>query len=84
MTRLLFFGRLRDVAGSGERVVTLPAHIETVADLRAWLAAEDGELGAALDGRGIHVVVDQVICNRDTQSVSAATEVAFMPPLSGG
>jgi molybdopterin synthase sulfur carrier subunit len=84
MTRLLFLGRLRDVAGRGEHVVTLPAHIETVADLRAWLASEDAELGAALQGRGIHVVVDQVISNRDTESVRRADEIAFMPPLSGG
>lgn len=84
MTRLLFFGRLRDVAGHGERVVTLPAHVKTVTDLRAWLADADADLGAALHGRGIRVVVDQEICNRDTESVSAAAEIAFMPPLSGG
>ena len=61
--------------------MTLPAHIETVADLRAWLSSEDAELGAALQGRGIHVVVDQVISNRDTESVRRADEIAFMPPL---
>lgn len=84
MTRLVFLGRLRDVAGSGERLVTLPSHVDTVADLRRWLAAEDCELGAALIGRGIHVVIDQVICNRETESVRSAAEIAFMPPLSGG
>jgi len=84
MTRLIFLGRLRDAAGHGERVVTLPAHVETVADLRGWLAAGDGDLGAALRERGIHVVVDQVICNRETENVREASEIAFMPPLSGG
>lgn len=84
MTRLLFFGRLRDVAGRGERVVTVPDSVETVADLRAWLMAEDAELGAALHTRGVHVVVDHIICNRDTQTVRGASEIAFMPPLSGG
>ena len=84
MTRLLFFGRLRDIAGEGERVVTLPDAVETIADLGAWLITEDAELGAALQARGIHVVVDQVICNRDTQSVRGVSEIAFMPPLSGG
>lgn len=84
MTRLLFFGRLRDIAGHGERVVSLPHSVETVAELRAWLVAEDAELGAALHTRGIHVVVDQAVCNRDTQSVRGVSEIAFMPPLSGG
>lgn len=84
MTRLLFFGRLRDVAGHGERVVDLPEHVSTVADLRAWLGDNDAELGAALDARGIHVAVDQVICNRADETVHGAREIAFMPPLSGG
>lgn len=84
MTRLLFFGRLRDVAGEGARDVDLPAHIETVADLRAWISERDAELGQALQARGIHVAVDQVICNRASETVRGAREVAFMPPLSGG
>lgn len=84
MTRLLFFGRLRDVAGGGERVVHMPGDISTVADLRAWLASEDAELGAALQARGIHVVVDRTICTRDAECVRGAEEIAFMPPLSGG
>lgn len=45
MTRLLFFGRLRDVAGEGERLVELPADIGTVSELRAWLANDDADLG---------------------------------------
>lgn len=84
MTRLLFFGRLREVAGSRERVVALPDHVETVADLRTWISDGDAALGAALRGRGIHVVVDQVICNRDAERITSAAEIAFMPPLSGG
>jgi molybdopterin synthase sulfur carrier subunit len=83
VTRLLFFGRLRDVAGHGERNVQIPEHVATIADLRDWLAHEDAELGAALTSRGIQVVVDQVIC-RDVEPVRRAEEIAFMPPLSGG
>ena len=82
--RILFFGRLRYVAGQSERVVALPQDVSTVADLRSWLAHGDAALGAAISARGIHVVVDQVICNRDTQSVREASEIAFLPPLSGG
>jgi molybdopterin synthase sulfur carrier subunit len=83
MTRLLFFGRLRDVAGDSERKLDLPPHVATVADLRTWLAESDAALGAALAARGIHVVVDQVIRSGDV-SVRGAAEIAFMPPLSGG
>jgi molybdopterin synthase sulfur carrier subunit len=83
MTRLLFFGRLKDVAG-GELIVDLPEHVATVAELRRWLADSDAELGAALQAHGIHVVIDQVIRNGAAVSVRGAREVAFMPPLSGG
>lgn len=83
MTRLLFFGRLRDVAGQSERDLELPPHVATVADLRAWLAESDAALGEALAARGIHVVVDSVIRAGDV-SVLGAKEIAFMPPLSGG
>ena len=84
MTRLLFFGRLRDVAGESERLVDLPAEIGTVGELRAWLANDDADLGAALQTGGIHVVVDQVLRNGPAVSVRGAREIAFMPPLSGG
>jgi len=84
MTRILFFGRLRDVAGHGERVVELPPHVATIADLRSWIADGDAMLGAALHEPSIRVVVDQIIRNQDNETVRNAAEIAFMPPLSGG
>lgn len=84
MTRLLFFGRLRDVAGQSAQELDLPAHVKTVADLRAWLATNDAALGAALSAGGIHVAIDRAMCSRDDASVRGAQEIAFMPPLSGG
>jgi molybdopterin synthase sulfur carrier subunit len=61
-----------------------PADIETVADLRAWLAKGDPVLGEVLQTPSIRAAVDQAICISDTESVRGAREVAFMPPLSGG
>ena len=84
MTRLLFFGRLRDVAGESERDLDLPAKLATIADLRAWLGESDAALAEALNARGIHVAIDQVICVRGEGHVRGAAEIAFMPPLSGG
>lgn len=84
MTRLLFFGRLRDVAGHRERVVELPAYVDTVVKLRDWISEGDPDLGDALRAHGVHVAVDQVICNEPGKTVRGAREIAFMPPLSGG
>ena len=84
MTRILFFGRLQDVAGRAAFEAQLPQHIGTVADLRAWLAGEDDRLGQALRARDVRVAVDQVICHGDAASVRNAGEIAFMPALCGG
>ena len=78
---MLLFGRLRDVAGWRERVVDpVPA---TVAGLRAFLGAEDARLGEALAAKGVQVAVDKVVVRGDA-ALAAETEVAFLPPMSGG
>lgn len=84
MTRILFFGRLRDVAGHGERDIDLPDEVATIADLRAWIGRDDAVLGDALRCRSIRACVDHVISIDDNASVKGAEEIAFMPPLSGG
>ncbi|HEY3951547.1 MoaD/ThiS family protein [Phenylobacterium sp.] len=79
MARVLLFGRLADVAGWRERQVDCIS-IRTLRDL---LAAEDEALGQALAGKGIQVALDQAIVRGDA-SLTAKSEVAFLPPMSGG
>lgn len=83
MTRILFFGRLRDAAGASEMACELPASLRTVADVRAWIGARDPELGAVLGAPGVRIAVDQVFAADDAPA-SGAAEIAFMSPLSGG
>ncbi|WP_395647991.1 MoaD/ThiS family protein [Terricaulis sp.] len=84
MTTILFFGRLRDVAGCSEMLCDLPQQVSSVADVRAWLAARDPVLGKALHAPGVRVAVDRSFCTRDDQCAGGAAEIAFMSPLSGG
>jgi len=79
VARVLLFGPLADLAGWRERLVDA---IDVVA-LRAHLAAEDANLGEALSGPGVQVAVDQQIM-RGPAALSATSEVAFLPPMSGG
>jgi molybdopterin synthase sulfur carrier subunit len=79
VARVLLFGRLSDLAGWRERQVESPF----LSALRARLADEDASLGEALAGPGVQVALDQVIVRGDA-ALSAATEVAFLPPMSGG
>jgi molybdopterin converting factor small subunit len=80
MTQLLFFGRLRDVAGQSAIARDLPDSVSTVAELRAWIRDEDPLLGGAISAPDVRVAV----CVSDQDCVRGAHEIAFMPPLSGG
>ncbi|MFQ5563381.1 MAG: MoaD/ThiS family protein [Parvularculaceae bacterium] len=83
MARLLFFGRLGDVAGATERQIALPegaASVETLFDL---LEREDSLLAAALRDPSVRIAVNGEIRN-GAGAVSDADEIAFMPPFSGG
>jgi molybdopterin synthase sulfur carrier subunit len=79
VARVLLFGRLSDVAGWRDREVESPF----LSALRHQLGAEDAALGEALAGPGVQVALDQVIVRGDAP-LNAGTEVAFLPPMSGG
>ncbi len=81
MTRVLLFGRLSDIAGWREK--TLEPTPPRLSDLRARLTADDAALGEALAAPGVQVALDQVLV-RDDVALSARSEVAFLPPMSGG
>ncbi len=79
MARVLLFGRLSDIAGWRERQIDSPS----IGDLRAVLASHDVDLGEALAGPGVQVALDQAILRGDAP-LNARSEVAFLPPMSGG
>jgi sulfur-carrier protein len=79
MARVLLFGRLADQAGWRDRVV----EALDLSSLRGALAAADPSLGEALAAPGVQVAVDKAIV-RGEAALSPFTEVAFLPPMSGG
>jgi len=79
VARILLFGALSDLAGWREKSF----EVKSVSDLRRQLGAEDAALVEALDGPGVQVAVDQVIVRHDA-ALTTTSEVAFLPPMSGG
>jgi sulfur-carrier protein len=79
MARVLLFGPLRDLAGWRERRI----EAGSVEALLAAITAEDPQLGAGLVGPGVQVAVDQQVVRIDV-ALLADSEVAFLPPMSGG
>ena len=79
MARVLLFGALADAAGWRERTVDAAS----ISALRATLAAEQPPLGETLGRSGVQVAVDKAIVRTDAL-LSTSSEVAFLPPMSGG
>ncbi|WP_419253630.1 MoaD/ThiS family protein [Caulobacter sp. ErkDOM-YI] len=79
MARVLLFGRLADQAGWRDRAF----EASSLAALRGLIAQDDPDLAEALSGPGVQVAVDKTVV-RGEAALLAATEVAFLPPMSGG
>lgn len=79
MAKVLLFGRLADVAGWREQAV--PG--ETLVAVRAALSSSNAQLAEALSGKGVQAAVDQAIVRGDAV-LAPGSEVAFLPPMSGG
>lgn len=78
MARVLLFGRLSDIAGWRSREM----EATSVSALRILLAEDEG-LAEALAAPGIQVALDQAIIRGDA-ILTSESEVAFLPPMSGG
>ena len=83
MLTVLFFGRLTDAAGSGERRIPLPPGVADVAALRGWLGRDDPALRDALAALDVRAAVDGALAPDDAPLLGRE-EVAFLPPVSGG
>ena len=81
MAKILFFGKLSDVAS--EMDVTLPKGIDTTDDLKRYLGDSSAALQDALDSPGVFVAVNKEIVRENTL-ITDADEIAFMSALSGG
>lgn len=82
--KILYFARIRQIAGRSAEEVDIPASVSTVADLIDFLSARDEAVAAALaERRTLRAAVDQSHVALDAP-LGQAREVAFFPPVTGG
>ena len=80
MARLLFLGRLEDLAGAGELEWAM-AEPTPLADVLLMLPPV---LAEALGEPKVRVAVNGTLVEAAGLIVAVADEVAFLPPVSGG
>lgn len=83
--RVLFMGRLRDLAGASECVVDIPELGLSVADLIDLISSAP-ECSAALRAPSVRLAINQEIAPRQVAGMRLrdGDEIAFLPPYSGG
>lgn len=77
--KLVFLGRLEDIAGAAER------EVEAAPSLAEVLAGLEPELAAALGAERVRIAVNGALAgDREDFRLSDGDELAFLPPVSGG
>jgi len=84
LVRLVFLGKFGDMAPAELAEVALPVGVNTLAELKTWVARRQPQLGAAMDATRTRLIVNQSVAHDLSQPVADGDEVAFLPPMSGG
>ena len=82
--KFLYFAWVRERIGKAEEERDVPADVETVADLKRWLAGIDEGYAYAFEEPGtIRVALDKRH-QKDDAPIGGAREAAIFPPMTGG
>ena len=82
--KILYFAWVRERIGRTEENIEPPAHVATIGELMAWLAARGEEYAPAFETqRVIRAAIDHVHVRADA-GIAQAREIAFFPPMTGG
>jgi molybdopterin synthase sulfur carrier subunit len=78
---LLFFAAARDAVGRSKDVVELPAQVDNVARLTAWLCGEYPSLEPYIDC--VRIAQNEHFVEAST-AIQAGDILAVIPPVAGG
>ncbi len=82
--KILYFARIRQIAGKSSQEIEVPETVKTVRELIAHLSELDESVAAALaETRTLRAAVNQAHVPLDAP-LAGAREVAFFPPVTGG
>lgn len=82
--KVLYFARLKEALGIGEEALELPGEIDSVSQLKQFLAQRGGPWQQLVCEEGNYLVsINQEFAIGD-QTIQSGDEVAFFPPVTGG
>ena len=82
--KILYFARIRQLAGRGSEDLEVPGSVKTVSELIDFLSERDAGLAAAFaERRTVKVAINQAHVALDAP-IAGASEIAFFPPVTGG
>ena len=82
--KLRYFAWVRERIGKPEEEIEVPAGVTTVAELICWLSARGEEYAYAFENpKVIRAAIDRTHVRPDA-AITAASEIAFFPPMTGG
>lgn len=82
--KILYFARIRQIAGRGSEEIDVPETVKTVSELIDYLSSRDEGLAAAFaERRTVRAAIDQNHVALDAP-IAGAREIAFFPPVTGG
>ena len=77
---ILLFGIAREIVGSNALTVPPDTRLQTVSELRSWLKQEY----PVFDGLSSLAVAVNAVYAGDEDTLDAGSEIALIPPVSGG
>jgi len=81
---VLYFARLREAMGRAREVVVVPAAVQTLGQLRAWLVGRGEPWARAFaEVQPVRAALDQAVAP-DEAPLHEGAEIAFFPPVTGG
>ena len=84
MLKLVFLGKLSDVAPAGLADIEPPRDVRTLFDLVKWLSSEEPVLGRAMAATTTRLIVNQSVTHDHSLPLTDGDEIAFLPPMSRG
>jgi len=84
MFKLVFLGKLGDVAPARLADIERPQGVRTVSDLIQWLSVDQPLLARAMAATTTRLIVNQSVTHDHSLELANGDEIAFLPPMSGG